>query len=290
MKGNFYPVFAILLILSGSVLWFSCNETEDATDSTRASNVVTWDTDPAFFTDSMIETPCAFIPAMYTEDDPHTTIKYPAFVLQPGIYHGDEVTEEMKNADWYSILKGENETILEGNEVTFAPAYDMVLDEDTNMKTGIEVSGKIEKEVLIANVGKLYKSTLIPVSLDTNVILPGKSYYFEYGGVYYRMYATAYRYKERGEGQYSIRNYKLFLEQQENGKMTKQLLVARPYLDDAYYTAHVFFAGDIDADGKPDLVLNVPMYNGLNTILYLSGKAEQGKLLKVMAVHLSVGC
>lgn len=287
MRRIYYTVFAMFI----SIFWLSCNQLEESNEVTsEAKDVITWDTDPAFFTDSMIETPCAFIPAIYSDDDAHTTKTFPAMVLQPGMYHGDEVTEDMKNASWYSILKGQDEYILEGNEVTFKPVYDAIVDDDTNMKTGIEVSGKYEQEVLIANIGKLNKSTLIPVALDTNIIEPGKSYYFEYGGVYYRLYASAYRYKERNEGQYSMRNYKVFLEKQEDGKTTKQLIVARPYVDDTYYLANIFFAGDIDADGKPDIVLNVPMYNGNNTILYLSGNAEQGKLLKAVALHASVGC
>lgn len=286
MNSIHYSFFTILLAISSSILWLSCNESEVKTPK----SIITWDTDPAFFTDSMIETPCEFLPATFNPEPPHENINYPAYVLMNGQYHGDEVTKEMQNANWYSLYKEQQTFTLAKLTVQFKQVHDGIVDDDTTIKTGVEVSGGHEVEVLIGKVAGLKIGQLDAVSLDTNIILPGKSYYFDYGNAHYRLYATAYRYKEQNEGQYSIRNYKLYLEKQENGQPTKQLIVARPYVDDTYYLAKIFFAGDIDADGKPDIIMNVSMYNGNNTILYLSGKAEPGQLLKAMAIHTSVGC
>ncbi len=287
---SIYAAFIILLFVGTTVFLTSCTNTQNDEEAKSTANVVTWDTDPAFYTDSMIETPCKYIPATFTDDDAQTMITFPAYILMPYEYHGDEVTADMQKADWHTLYKNGNEYQLDKAKLKFTHFHDPIVDESESEKTGVAVTGSHENEILLANTGELTTGILKHVDLDTNVILPGKSYYFDFGDAHYRLYASAYRYKEQMEGQYTTRNYKLYLERQQNGQTTKQLLIARPFLPDLYDMPTFLFVGDIDNDNQPDIIFNVLMHNSSDLILYLSGNADQGKLLKVMAMHESSGC
>jgi hypothetical protein len=53
----------------------------------------------------------------------------------------------------------------------------------------------------------------------------------------------------------------------------------------------ILFAGDIDGDGKFDLLIDTSRhYNASNPTLYLSKPAEKGKIIKPIGVFTSVGC
>ncbi len=53
----------------------------------------------------------------------------------------------------------------------------------------------------------------------------------------------------------------------------------------------VLFAGDLDGDGFPDLIIDtINHYNGSRPTLYLSKPARGNDLLKIMGWHVSVGC
>lgn len=61
------------------------------------------------------------------------------------------------------------------------------------------------------------------------------------------------------------------------------------YGDDA--TPALLFAGDLDRDGRLDLVLDITdHYNVSRPVLYLSSKAGAGELVHEVARHESVGC
>lgn len=59
--------------------------------------------------------------------------------------------------------------------------------------------------------------------------------------------------------------------------------------DDA--SPHLMFAGDLDRDGKLDLIFNATdHYNVSRPVLFLSGAAEDDELLHAVAEHNAVGC
>ncbi len=59
--------------------------------------------------------------------------------------------------------------------------------------------------------------------------------------------------------------------------------------DDA--TPHVIFAGDLDRDGRLDLIFDTSdHYNLSHPVLFLSGAAEGDELLHAVAEHDAVGC
>ncbi len=56
-------------------------------------------------------------------------------------------------------------------------------------------------------------------------------------------------------------------------------------------TIYIMFAGDIDGDTIPDLIIDTSWhYNAEVPTLYLSKPAEKNQLLKVMGMHVTTGC
>ncbi len=75
-------------------------------------------------------------------------------------------------------------------------------------------------------------------------------------------------------------------------RMTAQQMEGRPGLmlgDDA--SPHLIFAGDLDRDGKLDLIFDTTdHYNVSRPVLFLSGAADGDELLQAVAEHSAVGC
>ncbi len=59
--------------------------------------------------------------------------------------------------------------------------------------------------------------------------------------------------------------------------------------DDSIYV--LLWAGDIDRDGIPDLLIDTSNHYNISTIaLFLSSKADKGKLYKKVAIFETIGC
>lgn len=61
-------------------------------------------------------------------------------------------------------------------------------------------------------------------------------------------------------------------------------------LNDSASTVKVVWAGDIDRDGKIDLILSSSFENGESTQLFLSSQATHQELAKAVAIVTRLGC
>lgn len=132
-------------------------------------------------------------------------------------------------------------------------------------------------------ISGVYSAQLTPFSLEpVPVIEAGQSYTFEFGGSSYTLSAEGVRGATEDfdacDFGAAVTDYKLFLS--ENGTGVKQMLTAHPFCLTAIY-----YIGDLDGDGMPDLVLNRPSnYEEEYLILYLSSYAQEGEMVHPVAV------
>jgi len=227
----------------------------------------------------------------YTPAFPVDTI-YPARILTKGIFHGDEVIKKDNKREWVGIFKNDSSYYLAPFTIQLSRVKDDVLDAEDGAKTGWEVktSNKDTSVLLISGLDYLKARSIIPSIKKAITIDPGKHLTFKYNNVDYLLYATGTKKPEPANGEgYVISNYKLCIKATINGKTYQQLLATAEQFDDAMTT--ILFAGDIDGDNIPDLIIDTANhYNVEAPTLYLSKPAANGQLLKVVGMHITVGC
>ena len=102
---------------------------------------------------------------------------------------------------------------------------------------------------------------------------PGEEFCFTYNGYDYVLGATA-----RGEGNGDWADYELVFRHGSQG----QVLAFMTEMNNAL--AQLLFAGDIDGDGHPDLLIEqASHYEMHHMVLYLSGYAADGELVRAVA-------
>jgi len=86
-----------------------------------------------------------------------------------------------------------------------------------------------------------------------------------------------------------VRDYKLLITGKKNGTSIEQIFLEQDYFDDSMI--RFIWAGDIDKDGLPDLFLDIShKYSFSNPALFLSSKAGDNELLKLVAEIILSGC
>lgn len=241
----------------------------------------------AFFKDSVID-----LEQLDRQTIPDLQQLTSGLLLEARGYHGDEVTDEMKKAEWWELSETNGKYQLEKAAISFERFHDGIVDDDTTQKTGVKVSGKNEEAVFLANISGLKAGPVKAITLDTNVILPGTHHMFSFNDIDYRFYASAYyEHSEQEDEVKYITYYKLYLECDKAGVKTTQLVLAQPFYESCYALQQIQYLGDIDRDGKPDFIIDISNhYNVSAPTLFLSGSADKGKLVKAIAMHQSVGC
>lgn len=222
---------------------------------------------------------------------PNDTI-YPARILTSGgVFHEDEIDPNSESYNWKGIFRSDSGYYVTDTKISLSREYDAVLDEE-GKKTGWMVSTSIKDSaiLLLSGLNFLPNANVPHIKLLKEQLLPGEQELFIYKDIKYTLYATGSKKHETPKSAgYNISNYKLFLRGTVNGQSYNQLLVSVSNFDDAMTT--IVFAGDIDGDGIPDLIIDTTSdYNAEVPTLYLSKPALKGDLLKVMGMHVSVGC
>ncbi len=206
-------------------------------------------------------------------------------------FHGDELWDGVENEDWYGLFKTKDSTYIAKVQSTFSRVYDIVLDENESQKTGWEVS--IENKdtciILIAGVENIAVGKLNEQQLSQPLFCSGTNYEFNFLGTNYELITTGGGSWDPENQWCDSWNYKLFLKSNEGKVEVVDTLLMIPSFRDAF--VRILFSGDIDGDGKLDLLIDSSNhYNGMRPTLYLSSFAKNGQLLKLVALHESVGC
>jgi len=214
-------------------------------------------------------------------------------ILVPGCFHGSEIAPVNDN-DWYGFFKTDSGYVIEYVNVNTSPCYD-ALDYPSAETTGVSVS--IDRDLnptILIQCPKKLKTGTVPTTFFENYPLePGKPVFlkgFE-RGVSYTLTVLGEISDEggRGPGDLLILNYTLKL-YKRSGSSESQVLVQ--YERSSYDgLPSVLWAGDIDRDGRLDLLLDIRNhYNVTHYALYLSSEANDGDLVNFVAELRLTGC
>ena len=213
-------------------------------------------------------------------------------VLTVGVFHGDEVENDVAQKQWFGVFSGTNGYYLAETKITTQHINDAIVDANENEQTGwlVKAINKDSALILVAPLPILKPHHIQNAPLLKEQLLPGDTLHIQYLSNNYMLYATGYK-NRVGEdaNDVEILNYKLYLSATIKGKIYNSLLVAKPNFSDAMITLQ--FAGDIDGDEVMDLIIDTARhYNVSSPTLYLSKPAENSEILKPIGMHTSVGC
>jgi len=207
--------------------------------------------------------------------------------------HNDEIKEDELAMSWVGLFKAKD-YFLSKARVLIQNTFDPVLDVDSTEISGWLVKvkeGDVKCEFMFAQIPVLKESSSVKsIELPKNSVLPGDTFKIQFGLYYYKIYASGYCIQPNpGEDWYKIRNFRLFVEEEFEGKSKKQLIMTQPWFNEN--VVELMFAGDLDGDDRLDLIIDKTFhYNAYMPTLYLSGAAKKGKVLKCMASRTVVGC
>ena len=214
-----------------------------------------------------------------------------AKILTTGQFHGDEVWVGAGSEEWFALFQTQPGFALKKTTIVTRRIKDDLLDMEGDT-TGWSVSTENSQEslILIAGLTFLTERIVESIELPQREIYPGDSIDFTFNGGTYSIHANGIKAPaEYSPGEYEVSDYKLYLTARKGKENISQLLVRHRGFDGAMVS--IVFAGDIDDDGVPDLILNTTNhYNVSQPTLFLSRPAKKGSVLKIMGAHRTVGC
>jgi hypothetical protein len=208
-------------------------------------------------------------------------------LLRVGQFHGKEVTAQ-SCSEWFALVRNEDGCVLRRVEVEIQTVFDPIMDAEGEA-TGKQVRVDLDREPLFLVRGFEFcmPGEIPAVSLEQSFVYPAQEVRLTLDrGATWRL--RGYGSVERGRG-LSIRNYTLELAGSRHGD-PGQVIHA---VDGGVELGEIYpiWAGDLDLDGSIDLLLETGNhYNVMEYTLYLSSAADEGELVKRVAVFRTVGC
>ncbi|BAV09708.1 hypothetical protein SAMN05421788_1011143 [Filimonas lacunae] len=228
------------------------------------------------------------VPSTTVSDEEH----YPGeagFVcelLQRADMFKEDGWEDMEKLNWFGLFKtADNKVYLSATAITAEKTY------ESGEHTGWDIKTPGNDDtcyILVTQYNNLFRNGAVEEVKHLSYVrlYPGTNTNFRFKNVEYTLKASGKKPDDPGDG---MINYKLYLVSEKDGQMIEELLVQEPFFDDTMVS--IYFAGDMDGDGKLDLLLNTAYkYSFSRPTLYLSKPAEAGHLLKVVGKHTFYGC
>jgi hypothetical protein len=224
----------------------------------------------------------------------------PGVALRGGVFHEDEVTDDLRKGPWFGLFQGPNGWYVGPTDLRLTRVPDPLEDpnrdesEAPEFGPGWEVKTSVEDPNVLLLRGKKYlkKGPVVAVESPKFAdlqVLPGDTVEITYGGRTYTLYATGGFRRQEDVAYPDVWNYKLYVTSTLDGEKRTSLLVAHPRFDDAFVAIH--FAGDLDGDGLLDWILDTSDHYNANVMTwYLSAPAPADGLVVPVAAHTAVGC
>jgi hypothetical protein len=219
------------------------------------------------------------------------------FAIQPpGQFHGDEPVAR-DGESWLALHVDGNRALLVATMLKIRAVHDEVLDE-AGTRTGQEVSSQDDDKVIAYLRGAGLKPGAIEpaagASMDRDIA--GLPYELTFRGRLHRLSSHCERQPRDAHAQQPQFECRIVL---HAGGKSQVLYTLAGYHEHQATTMSLgddaspalVFAGDLDRDGKLDLIFNTTdHYNVSRPTLFLSSQSGSEELLHAVAWYESVGC
>ena len=217
---------------------------------------------------------------VFTTKTPNSSIS----IILPTSYDSADLDSTIKSKTWVGLFSNDNDNSVTcyKTKLKMKPEYSPMVDEEGEM-SGIKIycEGYANDPMLLIAGIEIPENTKIDYYKGLkNRLLPGES--MQLGDNTIKALGTKDEYDR-------VRDYKLLITGKKNGKGIEQIFLEQDHFDDSMI--RFIWAGDIDKDGFPDLFLDIsPKYSFSNPALFLSSKAGDNELLKLVAEIILTGC
>jgi hypothetical protein len=220
----------------------------------------------------------------FTSKTPNSRILDSISIILPTSYNSADLDSTIESKTWVGLFSNVNDNSVTcyKTKLKMKPVHSPMVDEEGEM-SGI----KIYCEGYANDPMLLIAGIEIPenIKIDSykglkNRLLPGES--MQLGDNTIKALGTMDEYDR-------VSDYKLLITGFKNGTGIKQVFLEQDHFDDSMI--QFIWAGDIDKDGFPDLFLDIShKYSFSNPALFLSSKAGDNELLKLVAEIILSGC
>lgn len=216
-------------------------------------------------------------------------------ILNTGLWHGNEVTVDA-GADWWGIFPEGDGFTLQAAPVTITVEHDAIVDAEGEA-TGKRVSVPQEAEpvLLVRGIAGLKEGRLnTPQAAPWKTfVYPGQSIELKLSeGVQPEYVALQVLGGVKTGGSINdllLNDYTFNIFQHSGRALKTQTIAAIPGSTDG--RPKFVWAGDIDRDGKVDVLLNITNhYVVSHLVLFLSSAAKEGELVGKVAEWRTTGC
>jgi hypothetical protein len=218
-------------------------------------------------------------------------------ILLPGEWPGQGISAE-SGTDWWGVFPDGDGFTLQATPVTVTPVHDSMMDRDGEM-TGKKVTIAQESTpvLLIQGLKDPAAGTILPARLGPRswpsdqatairqnaFLFPGQSHRLSLPTDSVRLTALGTVEEDPTYRHPQIMNHQLKLYRGDDEKAVSQALMTIPRMGDLG-EPHLVWAGDIDRDGKIDLIYDLTdHYVKTHLALFLSSAARVGELVGLVA-------
>lgn len=215
---------------------------------------------------------------------PNSSISDSISIILPTSYSLGDLDPTIKSKTWVGLFSNDNDNSVTcyKTKLKMKPIHNPMFDDEGEI-SAVEIycEGYANNPMLLVAGIKIPEGMQIDSYKELkNRLLPGESMLL--GDNTIKALGTM---DEHGR----ISDYKLLIAGVKNGTGIEQIFLEQDYFDDSMI--RFIWAGDIDRDGFLDLFLDIsPKYSFSNPALFLSSKAGDNELLKLVAEIKLFGC
>ena len=215
---------------------------------------------------------------------PNSSISDSISIILPTSYSLGDLDPTIKSKTWVGLFSNVNDNSVTcyKTKLKMKPIHNPMFDDEGEI-SAVEIycEGYANNPMLLVAGIKIPEGMQIDSYKELkNRLLPGESMLL--GDNTIKALGTM---DEHGR----ISDYKLLIAGVKNGTGIEQIFLEQDYFDDSMI--RFIWAGDIDRDGFLDLFLDIsPKYSFSNPALFLSSKAGDNELLKLVAETILSGC